>query len=61
MTGRACKAAICRSGVAAKIQKIDQLILRKFIKDDDLLDEIIDSGEQMEVMLDVLIQKIRDT
>lgn len=61
MTGRACKAAICCSAVAAKIDKIDELIGAKFIKDERLLDEIIRSGEEMDERLKDLIQKIRDS
>jgi len=60
MTGRACKAAVCCAAVAAKISKIDELIINHFIEDDDLLDEIIRDGEIMDGRLDELIQKIRD-
>lgn len=60
MSSRACKAAICCSGVAAKIRRIDQLIVRRFIIDPDLLDEIIAAGETMDGMLDQLIEQIRN-
>lgn len=61
MSNRACKAAICCSAVAAKVQKIDKLILKRFITDDDLLDEIIETGEKADKALDKLIEKIRDS
>lgn len=61
MSGRACKAAVCCSAVAAKVQKIDQLILKRFITDEDLLDEIIKTGEMADKALDKLVEKIRDS
>ena len=60
MSGRACKAAICCSAVAAKISMIDRLILKKFITDDDLLDEIIATVDAIDSLLDDLIAKIRE-
>ena len=61
MSGRACKAVICCSALAAKIQKIDQLVLRRHITDEDLLNCIIEASEKMEPMLDELIEKIRES
>jgi len=48
MSSRACKAAVCCAAVAAKISKIDDLILARFITEDDVLDLIIEIGERFD-------------
>jgi len=48
MSNRACKAAVCCSAVSAKISKIDDLILARFIVDEDVLDLIIEMGERFD-------------
>ena len=59
MSGRACKAAICCSGLSGKISKIDDLIVAGLITDAVVLDAIIRASETMDPLLDGLINIIR--
>lgn len=53
MSNRQCaKAAICCSGLAAKIKAVDNLILARFIEDEDDLKAIIKAGDRMDEIFD---------
>ena len=55
-----CKAAICCAGVAAKIQKIDQLLIRGKIKNPETLAKIIECSEEIDDILKDVIEEIRN-
>lgn len=61
MSGVSCKAAICIQQLAAKCSEINNLIKRKFITDDDLLEDIIKCSEQLNALVDPLIEKIKNS